>query len=76
VASTKILVLFNDGNIEEKAWYCLEPDKAVVCYYYQHYLDNYNTWEYKYDIGVKATPTGGAMFVVPNGDVIKGVVEK
>jgi hypothetical protein len=71
VASTKILVLFNDGNIEEKAWYSLEPDKAVVCYYYQRYLDNYNTWEYKYDIGVK-----NGVFVAPNGDVIKGVIEK
>ena len=70
MASTKILVLSNDGNVEEKAWYSLEPDKAVICYYYQHYLDNYNTWEYK-DIGVK-----NGVFVAPNGDVIKGVVEK
>lgn len=67
--NSKIIILYNDGNFsDEVAYYSLPPSEAVKCYYYQHYLHNYNTWEYK-DIGVK-----NDMFTTPNGDVIKAII--
>lgn len=76
VMTSVISIVRNDGQVEhDMAFYVMSPHDAVRNYYYQYYENNYNFWEYK-DIGVKATPSGGAMFVVPNGDTIYGKESK